>query len=201
MIAVADLLAWLGNPSEPGVSTLLTALEARAVEILETETGRHFGASAPLTEYLRGDGATKLRLNENPAAITSVEYRTYVGEAWTAIASGDADGWELRAPPAGSVAGATLLRKAGYRWSTSYEYKVAYSFGYTAGAEPGDIQQAVMEIVAFLYQERGREGLRGETIGDYSYSVMAEATGKRNMLTSSPTLAETITRWKGLVYA
>ena len=199
MIDVSDLKVWLGNPSEPGVGTLLTSLEARAVEIIEAETLRYFGTSITHTELLEGDGSRALRIRERPAAVTSVEYRPYPGEAWAAITGGDADGWELQLPR--GVGGGVLMRKSGYRWTCGYEFRVIYDFGYTAGAEPGDIRQAVFDIVSFLYNERGREGLRGETIGDYSYSVMAEATGKRSMLTSMPTLAATIARWKGLVYA
>lgn len=202
MISVADLLDWLGNPSEEGVNDLLTALESRAVEMFEAETDRYFGTATARTEYLRGDGTNVLRLRENPSALTSIEYRSQVGDSWTAIADTDSDGWELRRPTGSDLSDpATVLRKAGYVWSCEYEYRVIYSFGYTAGAEPGDVRQAVMDIVAFFYQERGRQGLRGETIGDYSYSVLTESTGKRSMASAIPGLAVTIARWKGMVYA
>lgn len=200
MINVADLEAWLGSPSESGVATLLTSLETRAVEILEHETERYFGASTTHTEILVGDGTSRLRIRERPASITSVEYRTRPGESWTAITEGATDGWELHLPR-GGVAGGVLLRTNGYAWTSGYEFRVIYDFGYTAGQEPGDIRQAVLDIVSFLYHERGREGLRGETVGDYSYSVMAEATGKRSMLTAVPGLASTVNRWRGQVYA
>jgi hypothetical protein len=85
-------------------------------------------------------------------------------------------------------------------WRCGYEYRAIYPFGYTVGAEPGDIRLAVKQIVALFYNERGREGLRGETIGDYSYSILATAVGRRE-LTSVPGLAETIADWRGAVYA
>lgn len=199
MIAVADLLAWLGAPDEPGVTTLLTALEARAVDIVQQETERYFGASTTRTEYVRGDGTDVLRLRERPATVTTLEYRIYPGDAWTALAAAGSDGWELRLP-ASETAGSVLLRKAGLCWSSCYEFKATYTFGYTAGAEPGEIRQAVMDLVAFKFNERGREGLRSETIGDYSYTTLVDTMGKRDLL-QVPGLMRTLSRWRGPVYA
>lgn len=200
MIDVADLRAWLGDPSEPGINDLLTALEVRAVDIVEQETERYFGTAGARTEYVKGDGTNVLRLRERPAAVTTLEYRAYVGDTWTAIATGDSDGWELRLPLSES-AGTVLLRKAGAVWSSCYEYKATYTFGYTAGAEPGEIRQAVMDLVAFLYNERGRAGLKSETVGDHSYSTMVDVSGQRSIVTAIPGLARTLARWRGLVYA
>jgi hypothetical protein len=199
VIDVADLLAWLGNPSEPGVSDLLTALEARAVDIVQQETERYFGVSVAHTEYLCGDGTLSLTLDEAPTVITSVDERSVVGGDWTTIAAGDDDGFEIRAPVSDSGR-AVLLRKGGETWRHGYEYRVVYPFGYTAGQEPGDIRQAVMDLVAFKYNERGREGLRSETIGDYSYTALADSMGKRDLL-SVPGLMRTLARWRGPVYA
>ena len=199
MIDVAELKTWLGNPSEPGVTELLTALESQAVAVVQRETGRYFGAAVAHTDVVVGDGTGTLRLQERPSAITSVEERRRAGDAWTAIAEGADDGFELRTladVPTPSM----LLRKNGRTWKRGYEYRVVYTFGYTPGAEPGDIRLAVKQVVSLLYNERGREGLRGESIGDYSYSVMATAVGRRE-LASIPGLAETLADWRGAVYA
>jgi len=195
MIETAVLLAWLGSPSEPGVTELLEALEARAVDLVQRETGRYFGTAVARTEYLQGDDSHVLRLRERPSAVTTVHYRTQVGDDWTAIAAADDDGWELRAPEDDTLP-SMLLRKAGGVWSSCVEYKVAYSFGYIAGAEPGEIRQLVMDVVALKYNERGREGLRTESIGDYSYSIMADVMGRRDLL-SVPGVADVLERWRG----
>lgn len=200
MIDVAELKTWLGNPSEPGLTDLLTALEADAVGLLEYETERYFGAEVEHTEELVGDGSEKLRIRERPSAITSVEYRSLPGESWTAIAGGDEDGWELRLP-ASESAGGILVRKNGNVWTDNYEFRVIYDFGYTPGQEPGEIRLAVMRIVSFLYRDRGREGLRSESVGDYSFSILAETSGKRDILSAVPGLDRTIRRWRGVVYA
>lgn len=200
MIQLSELVAWLGNPSDPEAPGLLVGLEERAVATIERETARHFGPVATHVETLVGDGTRKLRLRERPTEITSVEERQRPGDAWTEVTDTADDGWELSTPPRLPTP-SSLLRKNGIPWRRGYEYRVTYEFGYAEGEEPSDIRQAVMDIVAVKYQERGREGVRGETIGDYSYSIMATAMGTRQLFTMVPGLAETIARWRGAVLA
>lgn len=194
MIDIAELKRWVGNPIEPGVDELLADLEARAVAMLETEAERHFGESTTLTEYARGRGSDELRLNEAPTAITSVHYRLHPGDTWTEIAEGDDDGFELVAPS--TTAGkAVLRRKFTLTWSRAYEYRVIYDFGYTAGSEPGQIRQAVLDLVALKFYERGREGLESYKAGDVSWKVLA-FNGRRD-IGAVPGLARTVERWRG----
>lgn len=200
MIQPSELTAWLGSPDETGLTGILVPLEERAVEVIERETMRYFGASTTHTEIIVGGGTSKLRLRERPSAITSVEERQRPGDPWVSVTEAADDGWELDDTPR-SPTPYTLLRKNGIPWRRGYQYRVVYEFGYAEGEEPGDIRQAVMDIVAVKYQERGREGVRGETIGDYSYSIMATARGTRELMTMVPGLAETIARWRGAVVA
>lgn len=198
MISADDLLAWLGNPSDPGVTTVLTALEVRAVEIIQSETDRYFGTPIEHVEQLEGDGSDKLYLRERPfpeaesVEGTVVEYRAETGDAWVAM---DASDWELEYPRPIWL-GAVLRRAGGDVWEDGYQYRVTYTFGYEAGEEPGDVRQAVIDLVAFKYHERGREGLRSETIGDYSYTRVNAAD-----IQSLPETADTVQRWRGMVFA
>ena len=66
MIEIGALKDWLGNPDEEGVTELLTTLETMAVELVEDETGRFFGAVETRTEFLIGDDTRDLHLAENP---------------------------------------------------------------------------------------------------------------------------------------
>lgn len=199
MIALAELKAWLSEPSEPGVDDILTALEPQAVIVVERETGRYFGASITHTEIVVGDGTGTLRLAERPNTITSVEERRRAGDTWTEIVETADDGFESRIPSA-APARTKLIRKNGRIWRSGWEYRVIYDFGYAAGAEPGDIRLAVKQVVALLYAERGREGLRTESVGDHSYSVLTNASGRRE-LASVPGLTETLADWRGAVLA
>jgi hypothetical protein len=201
VISVEDLLPWLGNPSEPSVSTVLEALEARAVEIIQAEADRYFGTPIEHVEQLVGDGSDKLYLREraDPEAESvpaiTVEYRAETGDAWVEITEAGVDGWEVELPRPVWL-GAVLRRKGGGVWTAGYQYRVTYTFGYAAGEEPGDIRQAVIDLVSFKYLERGREGLKSETIGDYSYTHMDAAD-----LESLPSIADTVRRWRGVVFA
>lgn len=189
MIALADLKAWLGDPQGAGVDDLLTALEARAVDLVESETERYFGTSTTHTELLAGDATPRLWLNEAPSELTSIEERYRPGDAWTAIAEGDADGWELRQPKSASGV-ASVLRKNGHVWLWGHEYRVIYDFGYAAGNEPGEIRQAVLDLVALQFQDRGKQGFRSERIGDYSYTL---ADGAGHL---TPSVKRTLSRWR-----
>lgn len=194
MIALSDLKAWLGNPTEAGVDDILTALEARAVDIVLAETERYFSTEATHTEILRGEGVRRLWLNENPSALTSVEERHRPGDSWTAIGENDSDGWELRqaSAPSGTAA---VHRKNGHVWAFGYEYRIIYDFGYASGSEPGEIRQAVLDLVALKFGERKRAGLRSETLGDYSYTTLADSMGHRD-LRAIPGLSRTLRRWR-----
>ena len=169
MIAEAELKSWLGNPDEKGATALLETLETMAVELVEDETGRFFGAEETRTEYIDGDGTRDLRLSENPSAITSVDFRRNIGDSFEAITEGDSDGFEIRAPTA-DAGRARLLRKGSLGWYKGYEHRVIYEFGYTAGAEPERIRQAVMDLVALKYHGRGREGFKSFSAGGVAWT-------------------------------
>ncbi len=197
MISIPLLKEWLGQPDEDGLTALLTALEERAVDIVLEETERHFDVATALTEYLIGDGIRTLRLNENAATITSVSERLNVGDSWTAITEGDSDGFEIRAPKTSSPSGkAKLLRKDGLAWLSGYEYRVTYSFGYTAGDEPGTIRQAVFDLVSLKYHGRGREGLQAFRAGDVAWTQFSA-----DDVLAVPGLKRTLARWRGKAYA
>jgi hypothetical protein len=194
VIGLSDMKEWLGEPSEPGVDSLLVSLEERAVDLVESETERHFGGTETFEEHLEGDGTRTLYLNENPTSLASVEERQFVGDSWTAVTGGDSDGWELRAPksPSGT---ARVLRKKGHVWTYGWEYRVTYDFGYSPGNEPPEIRQAVMDLVALKYHERGREGLRSASLGDHSYTTLADGMGRRDLM-AVPGLERTLRRWR-----
>ncbi len=190
MIPLGDLLDWLGNPS--GVDGLVRDLEERAVDIVERETERHFGTSETFTEMLTGSGEQRLWLAEAPSEITSVEERAYPGADWTTLTAAADDGYELRAPTSGSGV-ASLVRLGGYSWKYGYDYRVIYDFGYDEGAEPLEIRQAVLDLVAATYQQRQTLGLKSETIGDYSYTTSTEGGGD---ISSMPGLRRMLSRWR-----
>lgn len=197
MIEIPLLKEWLGQPDEEGLTALLTTLEARAVAIVLEETERHFDVTATLTEFLIGDGTRVLRLNENPTAITSVEQRHDIGDAWEAIVEGASDGFELRAPKATNPAGkAKLLRRDGLPWRFGWEHRVIYDFGYPDNQEPGSIRQAVFDLVSLKYHQRGREGLLAFRAGDVSWTQFSA-----DDILAVPGLKRTLSRWRGRAYA
>ncbi len=173
MIALGELKDWL-HVSSGTDDALIVLLEKRAVEFVETVTGRHFGVSAIFTEILRGTGDNTLWLNELPSSLTSVHDRAGVGDSWVEIATGDADGWELLAP--------RLLRNRGYAWLRNRSYRVIYAFGYATNAEPAMINQLVRDLTKLKYDERcSNLAVASERLGDEAYARDAFTADIRNI--------------------
>lgn len=186
MIDVPTLQEWLGAE---GDDALLNDLEARAVALLQRECNRYFGAVAETTEYVIGRGTSDLWLAEVPVAIpTTVTERSAAGDEGDTITAADDDGYVLRT----GDRDARLVRKSNGEWGNGHEYEVAYQRGYAAGTEPGDVQQAVIDIVTRTYKRRGSEGLRSETVGGYSYTL-ADDDGE---LVISPFTQSVIRTWR-----
>lgn len=182
MIELAELKAHLGADqvkTDPDRDTVLTGFEAAAVAFVEGETDRYFGTDSVLTEYLEGSGSGELRLNEKPAALTSVHERTEVADAWTEILDTSTNGWELQ--------GLAVLRKGGC-WERGTSYRVIYSFGYAAGQEPAEIRMLVIDLVKMRWRQRGVEGHASGRIGDYGFTL--------SDIESVPGASEILDRWR-----
>ena len=193
MISIPDLQKFLGYPDEEGLTDLLTDLEANAVQLVEDETGRFFGASETRTEYIIGDGTRDLHLAENATAITSVKSRRQIGDSFDTIVEANSDGFEIRAPRSDSGR-ARLLRKGSLGWYDGYEHQVIYEFGYTSGAEPDRIRQAVKDLVALTYNSRGREGLRSFEGGGVRWAQFTSITSLDVLLI--PGLSRALSLWR-----
>ena len=193
MISEGDLKAWLGPSEEEGFTAVITALETTAVQLVEDETGRHFGAVETRTEYIIGDGTRDLHLGENATAITSVGARALIGDSFVAITEGNTDGFEIRAPRT-APGRARLLRKAGLGWYDGYEHEVVYEFGYGSDAEPVRIRQAVKDLVALKWNGRGREGLRSWNAGGVQWAQFTSITALD--VQQIPGLSRTLSLWR-----
>lgn len=140
-------------------------------------------ASASYTEVRDGDGSDRLLLNHyppppdaRPVTITSV---TVDGSAIAARASVSSSNLD----PTGYVLidGGITLR--GYAFNVGVQnVTVVYTVGYSAGAIPADLEQAVIEHVALRYRDRKRIGLAsssipGETVSYSEAAALAYING------------------------
>jgi hypothetical protein len=165
---------------ETADDALLTGLESNAVALLEQATNRYFGGPKGFTEVFDG-GLTNFFLKESPVTTPAPTVDEWDGTAWVAVPAAD---WE--------VDRRVVVRTDRRPWPNgSRRYRVKYTAGYVE--EPGDVRQAVMEIVAWKYRQRKREGLRSETLGSYSYTLAL--TGSID-LAKIPAAAEVIEHWR-----
>lgn len=144
MISTADLRAYLGQieSTDADAIALLTDLEARAVALVQRATGRFFGASETATYYLTGTGQESVFVPDEITAVTSVSWRSVVGEDWTALTT---DEYER--------VGSQFFRADGVLWPEGRNLvKIVATRGYATDAEPGPIRQLVMDLVNWQYR-------------------------------------------------
>lgn len=153
MVSVGELKQTLGITGA-AEDDYLAELEAAAVQFVETQTGRYFGAVREVTEYRTAAG-NSLFLSDEPTGTVTVMRRSSATATAEAVA---ADQFAVR--------GRRLVNPAGWGW---YEYEITYDAGYAPGAQPEDIRDAVRDLVALAY--RTRAGVQSETMGGYHYTL------------------------------
>lgn len=200
MIKLAELRRMLGGDDVVPVTenANLVALEKAAVEFVQTQTRRYFGPVKDFEEVITGTGAEHIWLRAVPvdqpdfdytSAIVSVDERQYPDSVPLAI-----EDFEVL-PLDGEV---QLVRHGGGLWTDGMKYVVTYRMGYEPGTEPADIRQLVKDLVAHRWSSMGREGLKSETLGGYSYTAFDFDTED---LTGVPGGDATIRAYRRLVIA
>lgn len=171
MISVSDLKDAL-RVTRSDEDAYIADLEEAAVAVAENETGRYFGPEQQTTEWLRGHGHPRLHLAEEPSGtITSVDQRIYPGGTATTITATEDNGYVQR--------GRQLIRKAGLVWHDGYEYEVSYKEGYTSGAEPDEIRQAVRGLVVHWYENRLPVDEAKQVVPMHVRNILAGYSGRR----------------------
>lgn len=163
MISNAQLRSIVGlEADDDSQDEILSSLERAAVAFIQNATGLHFGEVEETTIYLQGSGLRRLWLPQAASGTVTVLELPDAGDAGTAVTEASDDGFVVR--------GSQLVRKNGLTWNRDYEYAVTFPRGYEAGSEPDDIRQLVMDLVSAKYAQRGKEGMKSETLGRYSYT-------------------------------
>lgn len=170
---------------------VLQEMIARAEDLVERQTGgRFFGKKAAHTDYLSGNGSRHLRLSEAVTGnVTLVNEREYPGGTPTEITD-----TEYAVRPSGTTS--VLVRLGGDRWISGMEYEVTYERGYAPDSGPKDVEQLVIDLVGLKLKMRGKDGMRSESIGGYSYTVFGEGD-----FDAIPGAWDTIKAWRRLVLA
>lgn len=187
IVPLDELKLGLGlDPLDTSEDLLLTMLEAQAATFVETQTGRKWSAPSDRTEFIKGLGVDTLYLGGHvagdPAAIVSVRRRGRNSRDFDDV---DVEDFILR--------GDTLVSTAGV-WSHLYEYEVIYSDGYELGSAPADIRALVIDLVGISYGALGEEGIKSESIGDFSYTLDSAVAVAAASL--SDTSAATMNRYR-----
>ena len=172
MIPLATLKAALNVPDGfTAHDDYLTALEMAAVGYVQRKTGWYWGPEQEVEATLCGSGTRDLWLPDHASAVSRVV-------AWSVYGVDSelpAESYALRLEP-GSTHGIRLSRRDGGLWLPGYEYAVTYTRGYEAGAEPEDIRQAVIGLVALWFEVRlpvATAGMSSAPVPDHVAAILA----------------------------
>lgn len=169
MISVAKARASIPGLAPITDDTVVADMIARAVAFVETYTRRYFGLPETVTEFLAGTCRYDLYLSERPQTLDSEAADVAVIERCTPSSTSAAvTAFQVREC---DTYRALLHRIDGAVWGSGYEYAVTYIRGYLVDAGPKDIEQVLLDLVALKTNTRGREGIKSETIGGYSYTL------------------------------
>jgi hypothetical protein len=144
------LNAYLGGSVNdwPDGSDALKALafEAGAVGEVESGTRRTYRAAAALAEWYGGSEEPWLELRHPVASGTPV---VYIGESTTPY---DASLYDVQANPRlGGLRNILRLKSSRWGYTNGNDYRITYSGGYTAGAEPAEIRMLVGRLTALRF--------------------------------------------------
>jgi hypothetical protein len=170
--------------SDTSDDELLADLEARAGAWVEAQTERRWGVPEERTEIIVPKGGSRfLRLTghvHDADDVVTLRRRAIYGGIWEEV---EAEEFERRDD---------LLVHLNGRWPRGYEYEVTYDDGWPADALPKDIEELIIDLVGIAYAGMGEEGVKSESIGDYSYTLDSAVTMAASSL--SDTSAATLNR-------
>lgn len=161
---------------EHGDDDIIEQMERAAVDIVQTHTRYSYTATGEIVEYVTGLGTRDLYLSHPPVA-TDPDYGAIEDIAVLEHAAPGDDGTEIDAAASDGfvLRDSRLVRKAGGVWTLGTEYRVTYNGGYAADGEPAAVREAVMQIVAYLYSNLDKAGMRSGTVGaNYSWAKEEE---------------------------
>lgn len=172
MLDLSELRTWLVQEGITANDALLTAIEARAVALVQQWTGRYFGLTdTGYIEYLDGNGEHVLYVTDTPTAEPAMYTRDSLLSSWVQVAIAYVEHEDRKV--------VNLLEP----WPVGVRnVKAVYTRGYASGsAVPSDIRQLVFDACKALFLE----------------SRMGEQrAGEPNLLDRIPFAAQTVAKWR-----
>lgn len=170
----------------------LTGYINRATDLVESYCNRRFAQTTYTNETYSGDGGMYLQLRQWPVtSLTKLEVRTgdFANPGWQTI---DSSSYTLKSEGGrdrGVIAMISLFPQfyaGGRAWNFfrgTDNFRVSYVAGYAAADMPNDLQEAIIEIVSWLYNRRkATPGMKSETLGKYSYTLDTPTAGNTGII-------------------
>lgn len=167
ILTVEELKSYLGI-TVATYDAVLEDLEIEAASIVERITGWKWSEPTTDVHVLIGQDTDEMFLPERPSSQDPTDFviddRLF-----------EADPNEVTIDPAAEdgyvIDGRRIRRKGGNCWLSTHEYVVTGPLGWLPADVPGYIRAAVRALVNFFFGQLGKEGLKSEAIGGYSYTL------------------------------
>jgi hypothetical protein len=167
IVSLDELREYLGDApvaDDALLEALLDGVEALYARATGREVGWYIDQRVGVTEVLDGTGSKRLYLPYPVAAITSISL------GYNAAAPDEALNLSDPASVVYGVGSRVVTRTDGGGFGKSGQPRYVHVVYDHLGNVPEDAKLPIMEVVAAIYRGRGSEGMKSETIGDYSYS-------------------------------
>ena len=179
----------LNSDDDALLSSLITAVSKMFV----SETGNPI-ISAGYTDTWSGDGGARRFLKEYPVLTVAAQAPALPvmvdGVAIPARTTTDGDGWVLTDAEIGQ------LELVGYTFASGLaNCSVTYTAGLGAAA-PGDVDQAVVDQVAYLYRAKDRIGISNQSLSGESVTFLGGWTAQQGHGGQTPLFAATVERYR-----
>lgn len=161
----------------------------RATAIIEAYCQRRFLSTTYTNELYSGNGSSYMMLRNYPVtslAGVSAMQGDFSNPSWQSFDSGlftlKSEGGVDRGITFSSSFNGSFPVYGGF-YNGVDNYLVTYTAGYAADAMPLDLQEACIEIVAWLFQRRRAiPGIKSETLGKYSYTLESGMSSNQSLI-------------------
>lgn len=143
IVSIDTLKAWLGEKNTEN-NTALEALELRAEDYLERETGQKVSGAESYTEVRSGQGAFSIFLQSEAVSLTSVETRSSLSSDWS---TEDVSDYEATGRRLSRIDGGVFPEG-------EFNVRIVYTRG--SDTARADDVQAVLELCEHWWRNRTR---------------------------------------------
>lgn len=163
VLALNDVKDWLAI-TDASQDTRLNNLIARVEEWFTAQTDRYFGPVQQHIHVLSGRGVSHIWVPDKIDNLdsTSIQIRADTNSAWGTVIENS----NLELETINGSRGPVRIYRRNADWPRGVRnIRLAYDFGYAEGEGPGEVEQALLLVIAHLHQKIAAKNIKSASIG------------------------------------